>query len=183
MLELGCGAGANIPFFVALQFDYFAIEGSPSIASLLKKKFPDLASKIIVGDFTDNFPFKEKFDLVIDRASITHNDTQSIKKTLNLILQSLKPGGLFIGSDWFSTNHSDYLKGTKVKDDFTRSNFLQGQFSGVGLVHFSNETHIHELFSAFELLTLEEKMIVRLEPTDNHVFASYNIVARLPLAK
>ena len=31
VLELGCGAGANIPFFKSLGIDYFAIDGSITI--------------------------------------------------------------------------------------------------------------------------------------------------------
>ena len=31
ILELGCGAGANIPFFLQRKFDYYGIEGSKTI--------------------------------------------------------------------------------------------------------------------------------------------------------
>ena len=31
VLELGCGAGANIPFFLAQGFKYYGIEGSNTI--------------------------------------------------------------------------------------------------------------------------------------------------------
>ena len=37
VLELGCGAGLNIPFFLALGADYHAIEGS-------KRLFPNYMS-------------------------------------------------------------------------------------------------------------------------------------------
>ena len=46
VLELGCGAGANIPFFLALGMDYYAIEGSPTIVKQLHKRYADLADKI-----------------------------------------------------------------------------------------------------------------------------------------
>ena len=39
VLELGCGAGANIGFFQALNVDYYAIEGSWSMVEKLQKKY------------------------------------------------------------------------------------------------------------------------------------------------
>ena len=35
VLELGCGAGANIPFFISLGVDYYAIDGSSTIVEIL----------------------------------------------------------------------------------------------------------------------------------------------------
>ena len=36
VLELGCGAGANIPFFYNYRCDYYAIEGSDVMVKKLK---------------------------------------------------------------------------------------------------------------------------------------------------
>ena len=99
VLELGCGAGANIPFFKVVGVDYYAIEGSPTIVRQLHERYPDLAENIALGDFTSFQPFSEKFDLVIDRAALTHNSTVAIKKGLQVVFDSLKTGGIFIGSD------------------------------------------------------------------------------------
>jgi len=38
VLELGCGAGANIPFFKSLGAEYFGIEGSGAVVEMLLKK-------------------------------------------------------------------------------------------------------------------------------------------------
>ena len=40
VLELGCGPGANIPFFLSQGADYYAAEGSETIVVELQKKFP-----------------------------------------------------------------------------------------------------------------------------------------------
>ena len=42
VLEIGCGAGANIPFVLSLGYKYYGIEGSPTIVAKLKKDFPAL---------------------------------------------------------------------------------------------------------------------------------------------
>lgn len=180
VLELGCGAGANIPLFRSLGLKYFGIEGSRTIVKMLHQRYPDMFTQIFCGDFTVEQPFQTKFDLVIDRAAITHNDTISIKKTLSSVLASLKPNGFFIGVDWFSTNHSDAFLGGVKEDSHTQTNYVSGQFAEVGKVHFSDETHLRELFDDFDIIYMEEKIIRCFEPANGHQFASWNIVARKP---
>ena len=114
VLEIGCGAGANIPFVLSLGYKYYGIEGSPTIVSKLKKRFPSIKKNIVVGDFTSKIPFDEKFDLVIDRSSLTHNTTEGIRRCLDLVYEKMKDDAKYIGIDWFSTLHQDYPKGTKV---------------------------------------------------------------------
>ncbi len=177
VLELGCGAGANIPFFKHLKVNYYAIEGSSTIVQMLKKKFPEFAENIIVGDFTREIPFQILFDIVVDRASLTHNDTESIHHCLSLIREKMKPGASFIGIDWFSTNHSDLQLGELKIDKNTYTNFREGQFANVGKVHFSDKEHFQEIFEGFEIKTLEEKKVYSVIPADNHVFSSWNIHA------
>ena len=161
VVELGCGAGANIPFFLALGMDYYAIEGSPTIVRQLHKRYPELADKVKVGDFTNDQPFLNDFDIVIDRASLTHNTTKAIRQALQIAYDSLKVGGIFIGTDWFSKNHTDFKGGEKSEDEFTRNNHTKGQFIGVGNVHFSDEPHLRDLFSKFEIIFMEEKLFKR----------------------
>ena len=180
VLELGCGAGANIPFFRSLAVDYHAVEGSPTIASILRERLPELTNSIVTGDFTQPWPFAPGFDLVIDRASLTCNSEEAIRRCLLLVHDALLPGGHFIGVDWYSVNHSDFPAGALDSDPHTRSGFTEGSFAGTGRVHFSDEAHLRDLFSDFELIHLEEKQSLRYQPADGHRFASWNLVARKP---
>ena len=43
VLELGCGAGANIPFFKSLKVDYYAIDGSKTAVQRLWNRFRNIA--------------------------------------------------------------------------------------------------------------------------------------------
>jgi SAM-dependent methyltransferase len=178
VLELGCGAGANIPFFASLGVEYFGIEGSATVVGRLRERYPAMQDRIVAGDFTQEVPFDTEFDLVVDRSSLTHNTTTDIMRCLGIIHDKLKPMGTFIGIDWFSTSHPDYLKGIRVGDDFTRSGYQDGRFSDVGQVHFSDEPHLRDLFLHFEFLTLEHKTVQRHIPPDGESFASWNFAVK-----
>jgi SAM-dependent methyltransferase len=56
ILELGCGAGANIPFFLENNYNYFGIDGSKTIISKLKKKYFKIRNNFFRGDITSKIP-------------------------------------------------------------------------------------------------------------------------------
>jgi SAM-dependent methyltransferase len=180
VLELGCGAGPNIPFIKSLGMIYYGIEGSEAIVDSLHKKFPELSNQVSVGDFTniDQFEVLPKIDIVIDRAAVTHNDFASVSRALSCSYSVLKSGGYFIGVDWFSTNHTDFSKGVSGGDKYTRTDIQEGQFANVGNVHFSDEKHLKSLFKKFDIISLEEKIVTDFSMINSHKFASWNIVAR-----
>jgi SAM-dependent methyltransferase len=180
VLELGCGAGANIPFFLSLGVRYHSVEGSPSMVKRLHERFPDLAGRIVAGDFTSNLVFESEFDLIVDRASLTHNSTQAIEAGLRLVRRALKPGGYFVGVDWFSTRYGEFRRGARDADEYTRGHYEDGPFAGTGRVHFADESHLRRLFAGFELLILEEKVVRSVVPAGNDPFAAWNLVARRP---
>ncbi|CAN5232829.1 hypothetical protein BH11PSE11_BH11PSE11_16520 [soil metagenome] len=177
VLELGCGAGANIPFFENLKVEYFAVEGSPAIVSKLHERFPALKDRIVAGDFTTTIPFDGEFDLVVDRSSLTHNTTAAIEQCLAAVHAKLKPGGKFIGIDWFSTANPQFQRGDAAGDAFTRGDFPDGQFAGVGRVHFSDKAHLLDLFKDFRMSMMEHKLVQQEIPDPAHSFATWNLVA------
>ena len=166
ILELGCGAGANVPFFLSQQVDYYAIEGSAHMVAQLKERYSQVAEHFVVGDFTANIPFVGAFDLIVDRSSVTHNCTRSIQQCLKLVRDKLKSGGAFIGIDWFSSANTEMGYGQIAEDEHTRNNFSKGQFANVGKVHFSDESHLRFLLADFIIEVLEHKTLERREPAD-----------------
>jgi SAM-dependent methyltransferase len=181
VLELGCGAGANIPFFRKLGVDYWAIEGSAFVVAKLHEAFPDLGDRIVAGDFTREISFDGPFDLVIDRSSLTHNDTDAIRRTLRMVGSLMRPGAKFIGINWFSTKHSAAAAGDPM-DPHTRTNIPAGQFAGVGAVHFSDQEHIVDLIgtAGFSLERLEHQEIDGVLPTGGSTLGWWNFVAVKP---
>jgi len=177
VLELGCGAGANIPFFQSFNADYFGIDGSNIIINMLKKKFPDIKDNLKVGDITNEIMFKGKFDLIIDRSALTHNSINGIKKGLDFTYEKLKNNGKFIGIDWFSTKCSEFTKGQINGDEFTRS-FQDGPFANVGTTHFAEKFHMIDFFKKFKILVLDHKITKTEIPENDYTLATWNIVAQ-----
>ena len=175
VVELGCGAGANIPFFLSLGVEYFSIEASEVIVSRLQKTYPELENNIILGDCTETLP-KGQFDLIFDRGSLTCNTTDAIKVCLKNCYDQLKPEGKYIGVDWYSTETSSFSQG-EVEDDWTRVNFPRGPFVDQLRIHFSNKDHLYDLFNKFEFKHLEHKTAVSEFDSDHPVIGSWNFVA------
>ena len=178
VLELGCGAGANIPFIQTYTSQYYAVEGSSNITDKLHKKFPQLAKNIVIGDFSKEIPFEGLFDLVLDRGAITHNNTDGVKDSLKLARDKLKIGGKLVITDWFSTESDQYKFGNPVDDDLTRTNFTSGPFQGLGKVHFFDKKHIDELITEFNLIYLQHTIHDSLlEKTRS---AAWNLILEKP---
>lgn len=158
LLDLGCGTGKAAQVLVPAGVDYHGIDGRDWAVEMAQKEVPE--GKFACTDFTHEQPFEGEFDVVMDRASVPHNDLPGIRRCVNLIWRSLKPGGLYISSDWFSSHHSEVWRG-EVVDDMTRTNYPDGQFQGVGRVHFSSEQELLRLFEPFERCWLEERITRR----------------------
>lgn len=180
VLELGPGVGANIPYFLSLNFDYYAIEGSKTAVAKIHKAFPSLKDRVILGDFTKEIPFDNEFDLIVDRSSLTHNNTKSISHCLKLIANKLTPFGKYIGIDWFSWSHGERPFGDLV-DDLNTYTFRAGKFSNCGKVHFSTKAHLLEMFKDAGLtITLMDHKIFQTHRLDSieDSRATWNIVAK-----
>lgn len=191
VLELGCGAGANIPFFAAIGAEYCGIEGSATEVAKLQERYEcdrgtgkcargeNCLITVLSGDFTEYLPFEGEFDLILDRGSVTHNSTADIRKTIALSYEKLRKGGYYFGLDWFSTNFgvfSDPEEVYDVIDDHTRV-FHSGYFEGLGNVHFSDADHIQELFRQMTMIELYEKINTYAIPKDKKI-AYWSFVAQ-----
>lgn len=180
VLELGCGAGANIPFFESLGISYFGIEGSRTQVDRLSQKYIGNHNITVVeGDFSNEIPFDEEFDLILDRAAVTHNSTEGIRNTLRIADGKLKAGGYYFGIGWFSV-HFDVFSDESLKYEIIDPNtkvFHSGYYSGLGNVHFSDEKHIHDLFKGMDIVECYEKIETWRIPS-NKKTARWNFVAQ-----
>ena len=192
VLELGCGAGANIPFFAAIGAEYCGIEGSVTQVKKLQERYAASPSvdegfeggkrriTILAGDFTEDLPFDGEFDLILDRGSVTHNTTADIRKTVTLAYGKLRKGGYYFGLDWISRNwgvFSDPAEVYDIIDEYTRV-FHSGHFAGLGNIHFSDAAHIQELFCGMKIIELYEKVSSYTVPEGKRI-AQWSFVTAL----
>lgn len=156
-LEIGCGAGANIPFIKSMGFDYYGIDGSATAINICRNHFPELKKNLVVGDFSKDLGFKRKFSLIIDRASLTSNPRSNIFKILSNISKGLNKDGKFVSVTLYSDKHFWFNTGEILfsQDYFTRGNFNDGPFKGIGWVHFFNRQEIEDCFIHFDIEFLE----------------------------
>lgn len=179
VLELGCGAGANIPFFLSKGIDYYAMEGSEYEVKSLKERFPELSDHILCGDFTRSIPFETSFDLILDRAAISHNSLVDIQKTIEMASKLLRTGGIFLSLDWqsvrgkiFADNKYEYSE----VDAHTRI-YTSGDFENMGKIHFFDFEEIQDLFAGYRLTEALEKSEQSYISSDSGNIVQWEIVA------
>lgn len=177
VLEIGCGVGANIPFFLEEGFAYYAVEGSASAVSYVKKRWGK-GVDILCADFTEALPYEEGFfDLVVDRSSTPHNRAEGIARVVAGAKKVLKEGCLFIASDWFSVADTEFGKGEKL-EEHTFRDIQTGPFAAIGTVHFFSRQELLELFSGWEVLFLEHKLLEGHIPQKGTRTGRWNLVAQ-----
>lgn len=179
VLEVGVGAGANIPFVLSVGGRLSGIDGSVTTISRLRERFSgDERVQLAIGDFTKTIPFEQNFDVVIDRASITHNDERGVRDAVSKIYKQLKPRGWLFCVTLFSSKMNEFSLGGIGPDNWTRRDIESGPLEKTGVVHFWSEEHIADVFSDFEIVALEERAIQYLMPRSRHGITYYNLVAR-----
>ncbi|KZN39509.1 hypothetical protein N480_01350 [Pseudoalteromonas luteoviolacea S2607] len=178
VLEVGCGAGANFPFFLTYTNNVYGIDGSDFIIGQLQQRFPSISENLFCGDFTQPWPFNKTFDLIVDRGASVHNPPSSIKRYLKTALEQLKSGGVLVITDWFSTEHSEYESAPESIDKYTKAGYVQGPFAQVGNVNFFDKELILELVTDFEIISLSHTVNTSHNSEDR--YASWNMILRKP---
>lgn len=159
VLELGCGVGANIPFFLDKGFEYHAVEGSRSAYQCVKSRFGS-AVDVHLADFSKGLPFKsDYFDLVVDRSSTVHNRSDGISRTIGEVERCLKSGKLFVAVDWFSTESYALTSAGCIESD-TISGCDSGYLAGCGVTHFFNERTLIDAFGGWTFVHMAKKILL-----------------------
>lgn len=109
VLDLGCGTGLelNAYFPLAPEARITGIDLAPGMLKALAEKFPDKPLELICGSYFD-VPFGENhYDAAVSVESL-HHFTQEEKIPLyHKLHSSLKDGGYFILTDFFSLSDAE----------------------------------------------------------------------------
>ena len=145
-LDIGAGIGTNSVFLANSGFSTYALEGSVTATNRAISRFKEEQVDIPVacGDavklpYPDNF-----FDLVVDIASIQHNNRADIIRIINEVHRVLKPGGMFFG---MMRAVNDYLFGNGIYlEKGTYRDVPGGDLENIGVIHFFDIAEIEILF-------------------------------------
>jgi SAM-dependent methyltransferase len=157
ILELGFGFGANIPYLIRQGAEYHGIDGSPTCANAVAGRFPEIATRLHVGDFCKELPDIGPLDLVVDRGSLTCCPNEAIAAAMKLVLANLRPGGVFCGVSWFGKDHAEFIRGEPGPDPHTRQGYTDGPYANTGTVHFTDEHNLRDLCEGFRVVRIDRK--------------------------
>ncbi len=157
ILELGCGAGANIWFLAREGFDTYGIDGSQTAIDKAERRLREEGEKarLQIGDVNSILSFFPPgyFDAVVDVACLQHNDLQAVQSILDQVQVALKPQGRF-----FSMMVATGSLGDGLGRELAPGTFIdieEGPLKDKGLCHFFTLDEVRQLFSFFTELRIE----------------------------
>ena len=166
-LDLGCGAGNNTKFLIDFGFkNITAIDGSATAIKFAKKRIKQKNCKFLIGDYIKMNLSKKKYDLIVDRLSLSHNTKKKISYMINNNLK-IKKNGYFI-SYLFSKKHSEF----KTKKFFKNAMKLKSPITA----SFYNKYEILKLFKNFKIIKFYHNVTRELK--SNHINSHWIVVAK-----
>jgi len=167
VLEIGCGAGANLSFLLAEGFQVWGVDGSISAIENAKSHLLE-ASKhgdldLHVADFL-SLPYEsDMFDIVIDNLAVYANNVSSIERSYNEVYRVLKKNGYFYSRVWgretLGYDASDALESGTLKSP------KAGPCKDMGTSHFFSQKEFSQYFSNYRHCQLRQ-LIERHTSTD-----------------
>ena len=110
VLDLGCGTGLELEeyFKINPNAHITGIDLSKAMLQKLAEKFPNKNSELVCGSYFDVELGFEKYDAAVSAESLHHFSAERKLPLYRKLLDSLKPDGYFILTDYFA--ESDALE-------------------------------------------------------------------------
>jgi SAM-dependent methyltransferase len=152
ILDLGCGTGRHLLFFLKKGFEVFGIDASPTAISIAKEwlKEENLKADLKLHRMEKKFPYEANFfDAIISIQVIHHNLIKDILITVSEIVRVLRKGGIIfitfphLGGTWHERpNLKEIEKGTYIPQKEKEKGLPH---------HFFTIDEIYEVFHLFKL--------------------------------
>ncbi len=161
VLELGCGAGANLSFLLAEGFQTYGLDGAPTAIAKAEARLRPLVKDGQTLDlktmtFEELPSGTEQFDLIVDHFAIYANPLTTITQTYDNVYRMLADGGRFYASVWGrQTTGAD--SGVMI-ETATSQNPTCGPCKEMGVSHFFDRPEIEQLFAAWSELTITRRL-------------------------
>ncbi len=152
VLDLGCGNGSGVFFFVREGYETYGIDISSSAIKLGKNflKRENLKADLKMGD-ANSLPYKDNFfDVVVSYGVLDHMERKKADQVMSEINRVLKTGGLCFLS-LISKKHHTYGAGLKFEGD---SYILQEGYETGLIQHFFDIADIKKLVAGWQLVEL-----------------------------
>jgi SAM-dependent methyltransferase len=167
VLELGCGTGNNVWFFLELGMNVCGLDISPTAIEIARQRVAELGFEqpdLRIGSIT-KLPWQDgAFDLVIDRSALPHLRIDEVSATVREVSRVLKPGGRFFSYYLFGWNSSCRKLGHEFAPRSFRG-FTGGRFAKGPTATLFDAPLIHELWQPLSIEQLRRHEIT-VEGTD-----------------
>lgn len=152
ILDLGCGTGRHLIFFLKKGFEVYGLDGSPNGLKITTNWLTEenLSSELTCQKIEQKFPYSNGFfDAIISIQVLHHNIIKDILFTVNEIERVLKPEGFIFIT--FPVLQAFYIQKERMKKVEPRTYIpLKGPEKGLPH-HFFTITEIKRVFRPFNL--------------------------------
>ena len=154
VLEIGCGPGGNINFFISKNIKYTGIDISAIAIKKAKKKYKKISKlSLINNDFIEYNFDKNKYNFLVDNCSSCCLPLQKRIFFYKKISESLKKNGVIFMRTFSNKCILNNSKKIKSNDFFEPKKIL----NGVGKINFLNRNNIYKIFNKnFKIIYFEE---------------------------
>ena len=149
ILEVGCGPGPNIRYFVKEGFSAYGIDISSIAINKAKRIMEEegLSADLSVGNI-ENIPYSDSFfDGVIDNECLYHNSLENTNRILEEIKRVMKTGGLFYSRTFTADMYIGRIQ-TKISD-VEYDEISDGPFANTGFARLIDRNGIKKLYGQF----------------------------------
>lgn len=157
LLEVGCGAGANVWYMAREGFEVTGIDASATGIQIAKSRLDSegLLARMIIGDVS-RLPFEsEYFDAVIDSECIYSNRFEDAEKILDEVKRVLRTGGLFYSRTFTDKNYIGQRY--DIVGEMEYLNISDGPMAGKGFCRLVNHSSIQKLYGKrFRIISIDQ---------------------------